>query len=65
MAMFAHIRAKPGGAAIELHLPHEAALYQGIEAVINRGHGNVRRPAFDADKDLLGGGVITLFHQHA
>lgn len=65
MAMLAHVRAKPGGAAVELHLAHEAALYQGIEAVVNRGHGNVRRSAFDADENLLGGGVIALFHQYA
>ena len=65
MAMLAHVRAKPGGAAVELHLAHKAALYQGIEAVVNRGHGNVRGPAFDADEDLLGGRVVALFHQHA
>ena len=65
MAMLAHVRTEPGGAAVELHLAHEAAFYQGIEAVVNRGHGNVRRPAFNADEDLLGGRVIALFYQHA
>ena len=65
MAMFAHVRAEPGGAAVELHLAHQAALYQGIEAVVNRGHGNIRCPAFDADEDLLGGGVVALLQQHA
>jgi len=64
MAMFAHVRAEPGGAAVELHLAHQAALYQGIEAVVNRGHGNIRCPAFDADEDLLGGGVVALLQQH-
>ena len=45
-------------------MAHEAALYQGIEAVVNRGHGNVRRPTFDADENLLGGRVIALLQQH-
>lgn len=64
MAMLAHVRAEPRRAAVELHLAHEATLYHGIEAVVNRGHGNVRRPAFDADEDLLGGGVVALLQQH-
>jgi len=65
MAVLAHVRTEPGGPAVELHLAYEAALYQGIEAVVNRGHGNVRRPAFDADEDLLSGGVVALLYQHA
>jgi len=62
--MLAHVRAEPRGAAIELHLAHEAAFNQGVEAVIDRGHGNVRHAALGADEDLLGGGVVTLLQQH-
>ena len=64
MPVLAHIGAEPGGAAVELHLAHEAAADERIEAVIDRGHGDVRHAPFGADEDLLGGGMVALLQQH-
>ena len=64
MAVLAHVRAEPGGAAIQRHLPGKPALYQCIEAVVNRGHGNIRHGLFGPDENLLGRRVIALLQQH-
>ena len=64
MAVLAHVRAEPGGAAIQRHLSGEPALYQCIKAVVNRGHGNIRHGLFGPDEDLLGGRVIALLDEH-
>jgi len=64
MAMLAHVRAEPGGAAVNLHLARQPAFDQGIEAVIDRGHGNVRHPVFGTEEDLLRRRMIALLQQH-
>jgi len=64
MAVLAHIGAEPGGAAVELHLAHEAALDEGVEAIIDGGHGDVRHAALGADEDLLRRGVVAFLQQH-
>ena len=58
MAVVPHVRAKPGGAAIQHHLADEAALHQHAEAIVNRREGNLRHAFSRALKNLLGGGMI-------
>ena len=62
--MLVHVRAKARRAAVQRDLPGQAALYQRVEAVVNRGVGNLRHRAFGADENLLGGRVIALLQQH-
>lgn len=64
MAVLVHVRAKARCAAIQRDLPGQPALYQRVEAVVNRGHGNIRHGLFGPDEDLLGGRVIALLQQH-
>ena len=40
------------------------ALYQRVEAVVNRRVGNLRHLPLGADEDLLGGRMIALLEQH-
>ena len=63
VAMFPHIGAKAGGSALEHYLAYHAALDQGIEAIIDRRHGDVRHSGFGADKDFFCGRVIALIQQ--
>src|ERR1035437_7916908 len=64
MTMLLHVRAKARRAAFELDLAHEAALYQRVEAVINRGHGNVGHGLFGPDENLLRRWMVALLQQH-
>ena len=64
MAMLAHIRAKMRRAPIQRDLPHQAALYQRIQTVIDRGHRDVRHPALGPDEHFLGSRMIALLQQH-
>jgi len=64
MAVLVHVRAKARCAAIQRDLPGQPALYQRIEAVVNRGVGNFRHLPLGADENLLGGRVIALVQQH-
>ena len=45
-------------------MPYEVAFDEGIQAIINRGHGDVRHLRFGADEDLLDGGMIALLEQN-
>ena len=64
VAMLAHVRAKTRGAAVDIHLTSHAGLNQGVQAVVNRGHGNIRHLALGADKDFLSRRMIPLFNEH-
>ena len=64
MAMLLHVWAITCRTALELHLAHEAAFHQRIEAIINRGHGNIRHGLFGPDENLLRCRVIALLDQH-
>src|ERR1019366_1251377 len=41
MPVLVHVRAEPRRTAIHRHLPGQPAFYQSVEAVVNRGHGNL------------------------
>ncbi len=64
MAMLMHVRAVTGRPAIDRHLPRHPALHQGIQAIINRGHGNFRHRVLGPDKDFLRRGMVALVAQH-
>lgn len=65
MAMFLHVRAKTGGAALDGHLAGQAAANQRIQAIINGGHRDFRHRTFGADKNFFGGRVIAFLQQHS
>ena len=64
MAMLLHVRAITRGRALEVHMADEPALDEGIEAIINRGHGDIRHPLFSADEYVFGRRMIPLLQQH-
>ena len=64
MAMFAHVGTKPRRAAIHRHLPRDAGTDERVEAVVNRGHRDIRHFAFGANEHLFGGRMIALVQQH-
>ena len=63
VAVLAHVWAKSGRATLQGNLPDDTAFDQGVEAIVNRRHGNVGHGGLGADKDLLGGGMIALVQQ--
>ena len=64
MAVLVHVRAKARRAAVQRHLPGQPAFYQRVEAVVNRGVGNLRHRSLGADENFLGGRMIALVQQH-
>jgi hypothetical protein len=64
MAVFFHVRAETCCAPVDVHQPDQPALYQRIQAVINRGHGDVRHLLLGSDEDFFCSRVVTLFEQH-
>lgn len=64
MAMFPHVRAKPGGASFDCHLPGQPALNQRLQAIIHRRHRNIRHFPLGSDKNFLGGRVVALGQEH-
>jgi len=64
VAVFLHVGAKTGGAPFQGHLPRQTTFDEGIQAVVNGGHGDFRHALFGADKDLFGGGMIAFFPQN-
>ena len=62
--MLAHVRAKARRAAVEHDEADHPAFYQRVEAVVNRGHGNVRHGLFGPDKNLLRSRMVALLQQH-
>ena len=59
-----HVGAEQRRATIHVHLPHDAALHEGVEAVVHRGHGNLRFRLLGPHEHLLGGGMIAKAKQH-
>ncbi|SVA57678.1 uncharacterized protein METZ01_LOCUS110532, partial [marine metagenome] len=62
--MLAHVGAEQCCATIHVYLPHDAALHERVEAVVHRGHGNLRFRLLRPHEYLLGGGMIALAEQH-
>ena len=63
MKMLPHVRAITHRHPIQVHLADQAAFHQRVQAIVNRGHGNLRHLLLGAKKDLLGGGMIALAQQ--
>ena len=64
VAMLVHVRAEAHGAAVQVHLLGQSGGHQGVEAVINRRHRNVRHPIFGSHEDLFRGRMIPSGQQH-
>ena len=64
MAVFLHVGAVPARAPLELHLAHQPAFHQRIQAIIDRGVGYVRHVPFCPDENLLRRGMIPLLQNH-
>lgn len=64
MAMIVHVRTVPGGGAVQVDLAHETALDEGIQTVVNRCHGNVRKTLPNSPIHLVGGGMIPFLEQN-
>ena len=62
--MLVHVRAEARRAAVQRDLPDQPAFYQRVEAIVNRGVGNLRHLFFGADKNFLGGRMVALVQQH-
>jgi hypothetical protein len=65
MAVLPHIRAKPGRTPFQRHLPRQPALYQRVQAIIDRRHRNVRHVPLRPDKHLLRRRVIAFPQEHS
>ena len=63
--MFLHVRAIPHREPIDIDLFDEPALHERVEAIIYRGHRNVRHPLLGPHKDLLGGGMVAFLEHDA
>ena len=64
MKMFPHIRAIAHCHPIQIDQAHQPAPYERVQAIINRGHGNIRHSFLGPHEDLLGGWVIAFLQQH-
>jgi hypothetical protein len=64
MTVFVHVRTITRRAAIQRDLPGESAFHERIEAVIDRGVGDLRHLFFGTDEDFVGGWMIAFVQQH-
>ena len=64
MTVLLHIGAVPGGGTLQVYLADEVAFDQRIQAIVDRGHGNIRHPLFGAEKYVLDRGMIPLLEQN-
>ena len=64
MTVLLHIRTKPRRPAIHRHLPRQAGTHQCVQAVVNRGHGNLRHLTFGANKNFFSSRMIALGDQN-
>ncbi len=64
MTMLAHVRTKARRAALQGHLPHQPALHQRVQAVIDRGHGNDGHGPLGPHENFLRRRVIAFPEQH-
>jgi hypothetical protein len=63
MAVFVHVGTVAGGGAVQVDLPDQTALNQGVQTVVNRCHGDIRQTLPGAPINLVGGGVVSLLKQ--
>ena len=64
MTVILHIWAKPGRPAVHIHQADQVRLYQGIEAIVNRSHGNFRNLSLNSNKDFFSSGMIPVLEQN-
>src|SRR5689334_9532861 len=64
MAMLLHVGAVAGGGAVEIDVADEAALDQGVEAIVDRGHRDFRHALFGPQEDVLDLWMVALLQQH-
>ena len=63
--MLLHVWAIAHCETVDIDLLDEAALHERVEAIVNRGHGNVRHALLGAHEDLLGGGMVAFLEHDA
>ena len=63
MKMLVHVGTIPGRASIEIDLPHESALHQRVQAVVDGGDGDLGTPLFGPDEYLFSGRMIAPLQQ--
>ena len=63
--MLFHVRAIPHRKTVDIDLLDEPAFHERVEAIINRGHGNVRHALLGPHEDLLCGGVVAFLEHDA
>src|SRR5437879_12370455 len=64
MAMLPHIWTKPSRSPLKANLPHQAAFYQRIQAIIYRGHRNLGPALPGSNKNLLRGRMVPSLQQN-
>jgi len=64
MAVLRHVGTKASRSTIERHLPDQTAPDERVQAIIDRGHGDVGSGILGPDKHLFRGRVITLAKQN-
>ena len=65
VVMFSHVGAITPGHPVQVDLPNQPALHEGIEAIVNRGHRNIGQSVLGAHEHLFCGRVIAFLKQHA
>src|ERR1017187_3711895 len=65
VAVLPHIRAKPGRPPLQGHLPRHPTLHQGVQAIIDRRHRNLRHVPLRPYKHLLGRRMIPFLQEHS
>ena len=64
MAVFGEVRAVAGGLAFDIDLLGEAALHEGLKAVVDGGQRNGGNAFLGLYENLGGRGVVTVFEEH-
>lgn len=64
MDVIVQIGAESGGAALQIHLPHQPVLHQRIQAVVHRGQRDPRHTLLGADEDIRGRRMVVRGTQH-
>ena len=64
MAMLLEVRAVACGFALDIHLLRQAAIYKGLEAIINSRKGDGGNAFFCTNENLRGGRVVTLVEKN-
>jgi len=64
VAMLLEVRAVACGFALDIHLLRQAAIYKGLEAIINSRKGDGGNLFFCTNENLRGGRVVTLVEKN-